>query len=81
MNKLQSILYHNKEDNDMTMNVEFIGNEVIFTINWWVNHDGVKGVRGESVIIGADQAYYLARDILARCHDPMILEDNLAALD
>ena len=81
MIKLQSILYHDPYDEGRTMDVQWNGGQMCITIQWLTGKGGLGAVRAESFMLASDQAYYLAKDILERFPDPMVLEDNLAALD
>ena len=81
MSKLHSILYHDPNDENRTLDVRWSGNQLFITIQWLTGKGGLGAVRAESFLLESDQAHYLANDILERFPNPMVLEDNLAALD
>ena len=76
MSRLQSSLYHDM-DGGRTLEVQFTEDRLFVSISWETE---ASGIRAESFALEPDQAYYLAKDILERFPDPMILEDNLAAI-
>jgi hypothetical protein len=80
MSELQSILYHDANDEERSLDVSFVDNRLALTIQWWTGKGGRGAIRAESFMLDADQAYYLAKDILHRFPDPMIIEDNLLAI-
>ncbi len=82
MSELQSIVFHDLQDDDRQLEIQFFPDRLYISIEWPVGKDrgGLGGMRAESFELNAEEARRIARDILERMPDPMILEDNLAAI-
>jgi hypothetical protein len=80
MSKLQSRVFHANDEEEHELEIQFTDNNLYISINWLVGKGGLGGVRAESFELTAEEARSLARDILERIPDPMILEDNILAI-
>lgn len=80
MSELQSVVFHDENDEDRILEIQFAPDALYISIEWPVGKGGLGGMRAESFELTAEEARRIAHDILERIPDPMILEDNLAAI-
>ena len=81
MGKLQERIFHANDLEEHNLELQFFDDKLYISIEWLVGKGGLGGVRAESFELSAEEARSLAKDILERIPDPMILEDNLAAIE
>lgn len=80
MSELQSIVFHDMQDEDRQLEIQLFPDRLYISIEWPVGKGGLGGMRAESFELTAEEARRVAKDILETIPDPMILEDNLAAI-
>jgi hypothetical protein len=80
MSELNNIVFRANDEEEHGLELQFFQDKLFISINWLVGKGGLGGVRAESFKLDAEEARRIAKDILERIPDPMILEDNLAAI-
>ena len=80
MSELKNIVFHANDEEEHELELQFFQDKLYISINWLVGKGGLGGVRAESFELDAEEARRIAKDILETIPDPMILEDNLLAI-
>jgi hypothetical protein len=66
MSKLQSIVFHDLQDEDRLLEIQFFPDRIYISIEWPVGKGGLGGMRAESFELTAEEARRTAIDILDR---------------
>lgn len=66
MSKLQSVVFHDLQDEDRLLDIQFFPDRIYISIEWPVGKGGLGGMRAESFELTSEEAQRIATDILGR---------------